>query len=105
MYHKMDHHVVKSTSPHLLLARIAGRDLRRKRSSMRGCDCDAGCHPRRAPGGQRRKTGTPISVDGLREVAAATPAIADVRGLGLMVGSEFCHLDGSSNTLSQGRPT
>lgn len=34
-------------------------------------------------------------LDGLREVAGRTPAIADVRGLGLMVGSEFCRPDGS----------
>ncbi|HEY1841072.1 MAG TPA: aminotransferase class III-fold pyridoxal phosphate-dependent enzyme [Mycobacterium sp.] len=42
-------------------------------------------------------------VDGLREVAAATPAIADVRGLGLMVGSEFCHLDGSPDLATAQR--
>jgi 4-aminobutyrate aminotransferase len=34
-------------------------------------------------------------VDGLRKVAADHPVIADVRGLGLMVGNEFCHPDGS----------
>ncbi|MGK4579678.1 aspartate aminotransferase family protein [Kitasatospora sp. HPMI-4] len=33
--------------------------------------------------------------DGLRKAAAAAPAIADVRGLGLMAGSEFCRPDGS----------
>jgi 4-aminobutyrate aminotransferase len=34
-------------------------------------------------------------LDGLWKVAAETPAIADVRGLGLMVGSEFCLPDGT----------
>ncbi|MER5768600.1 aspartate aminotransferase family protein [Streptomyces sp. NPDC001985] len=33
--------------------------------------------------------------EGLRKIAAGTPAIADVRWLGLMAGSEFCHPDGS----------
>ncbi|MGH3685438.1 MAG: aspartate aminotransferase family protein [Pseudonocardiaceae bacterium] len=32
---------------------------------------------------------------GLRKVAADQSVIADVRGLGLMVGNEFCHPDGS----------
>ncbi|MFD4655583.1 aspartate aminotransferase family protein [Kitasatospora sp. NPDC058444] len=32
---------------------------------------------------------------GLRAVAAGTPGIADVRGLGLMAASEFCHPDGT----------
>lgn len=32
---------------------------------------------------------------GLREVAVGAPAIADVRGLGLMAASEFCRPDGS----------
>ncbi|MFE5583983.1 aspartate aminotransferase family protein [Kitasatospora sp. NPDC056531] len=34
-------------------------------------------------------------LDGLRAVAAEAPGIADVRGLGLMVASEFCRPDGS----------
>ncbi|QKV90699.1 aminotransferase class III-fold pyridoxal phosphate-dependent enzyme [Streptomyces sp. NA02950] len=34
-------------------------------------------------------------VEGLRGVAAEHSAIADVRGLGLMAASEFCHPDGS----------
>ncbi|MFD5074444.1 aspartate aminotransferase family protein [Streptomyces sp. NPDC058371] len=34
-------------------------------------------------------------LDGLRKVAATTPEIADVRGLGLMVGNEFCRPDGT----------
>jgi 4-aminobutyrate aminotransferase len=42
-------------------------------------------------------------VDGLREVAADAPAIADVRGLGLMVGSEFCHPDGSPDPATAQR--
>jgi 4-aminobutyrate aminotransferase len=42
-------------------------------------------------------------VDGLRKVAADAPAIADVRGLGLMVGSEFCHLDGSPDPATAQR--
>ncbi|MEU7041108.1 aminotransferase class III-fold pyridoxal phosphate-dependent enzyme [Streptomyces varsoviensis] len=33
--------------------------------------------------------------DGLRRIAADAPAIADVRALGLMAGSEFCRPDGS----------
>ncbi|WP_219412887.1 aspartate aminotransferase family protein [Pseudonocardia nigra] len=33
--------------------------------------------------------------DGLRKVAADHPGIADVRGLGLMVGNEFCTPDGA----------
>ncbi|MEU9077893.1 aminotransferase class III-fold pyridoxal phosphate-dependent enzyme [Kitasatospora sp. NPDC048538] len=37
----------------------------------------------------------PRLLDGLRAVAAGAPAVADVRGLGLMAGSEFCHPDGS----------
>lgn len=32
---------------------------------------------------------------GLREVAEGTPGLADVRGLGLMVGNEFCGPDGA----------
>jgi 4-aminobutyrate aminotransferase len=34
----------------------------------------------------------------LRKVAADQSVIADVRGLGLMVGNEFCHPDGSPDT-------
>ncbi|WP_327673667.1 aspartate aminotransferase family protein [Kitasatospora sp. NBC_00458] len=34
-------------------------------------------------------------LDGLRAVASGTPAVADVRGLGLMAGSEFRHPDGA----------
>ncbi|MGX2993847.1 aspartate aminotransferase family protein [Streptomyces sp. JNUCC 64] len=34
-------------------------------------------------------------LDGLRTVAAGVPAVADVRGLGLMAGVEFRHADGS----------
>ncbi|MFF1790663.1 aspartate aminotransferase family protein [Kitasatospora sp. NPDC058243] len=34
-------------------------------------------------------------LDGLRAVAAGAPGVADVRGLGLMIGNEFCHPDGS----------
>jgi 4-aminobutyrate aminotransferase len=34
-------------------------------------------------------------LDGLRKVAVRAPGIADVRGLGLMVASEFCRPDGS----------
>lgn len=37
---------------------------------------------------------------GLRRVADDHPVIADVRGLGLMVGSEFCHSDGSADTAT-----
>ncbi|WP_329568503.1 aspartate aminotransferase family protein [Kitasatospora sp. NBC_01266] len=33
--------------------------------------------------------------EGLRRVAAEVPAVADVRGLGLMLGNEFCRPDGS----------
>ncbi|MCX4552689.1 aminotransferase class III-fold pyridoxal phosphate-dependent enzyme [Streptomyces sp. NBC_01387] len=36
-----------------------------------------------------------LLVDGLRKTAADAPAVADVRGTGLMVGSEFCRPDGS----------
>jgi 4-aminobutyrate aminotransferase len=36
--------------------------------------------------------------DGLRKVAADHPGIADVRGLGLMVGNEFCAPDGTPDT-------
>ncbi|MDH6125002.1 aminotransferase class III-fold pyridoxal phosphate-dependent enzyme [Kitasatospora sp. GP82] len=42
-------------------------------------------------------------VDGLRKVAAGAPAIADVRGLGLMVGNEFCHPDGSPDPATAQR--
>ncbi|WP_189917747.1 aspartate aminotransferase family protein [Kitasatospora xanthocidica] len=34
-------------------------------------------------------------LDGLRTAAAEAPGIADVRGLGLMAASEFCHPDGT----------
>jgi 4-aminobutyrate aminotransferase len=40
---------------------------------------------------------------GLREVAAGTPGLADVRGLGLMVGSEFCGPDGSPDPVAAQR--
>lgn len=36
--------------------------------------------------------------DGLRKTAADVPAIADVRGMGLMLASEFCRPDGSADT-------
>jgi 4-aminobutyrate aminotransferase len=42
-------------------------------------------------------------VDGLREVAADSPVIADVRGLGLMVASELCHPDGSPDPATAQR--
>jgi 4-aminobutyrate aminotransferase len=38
--------------------------------------------------------------DGLRKVAADNPAIGDVRGLGLMVGSEFTTSDGQPDTAT-----
>jgi 4-aminobutyrate aminotransferase len=38
--------------------------------------------------------------DGLRKVAADNPAIGDVRGLGLMVGSEFTTSDGRPDTAT-----
>lgn len=41
--------------------------------------------------------------DGLRSVAAAAPAVADVRGLGLMLGNEFCHPDGSPDAAAAKR--
>ncbi|HEY2763622.1 MAG TPA: aminotransferase class III-fold pyridoxal phosphate-dependent enzyme [Pseudonocardiaceae bacterium] len=41
--------------------------------------------------------------EGLRKVAADQPVIADVRGLGLMVASEFCHPDGSPDTATAQR--
>jgi 4-aminobutyrate aminotransferase len=41
--------------------------------------------------------------DGLRKVAADNPAIGDVRGLGLMVGSEFTTLDGRPDTATAAR--
>jgi 4-aminobutyrate aminotransferase len=41
--------------------------------------------------------------DGLRKVAADNPAIGDVRGLGLMVGSEFTTSDGQPDTASAAR--
>jgi 4-aminobutyrate aminotransferase len=41
--------------------------------------------------------------DGLRKVAADHPVIADVRGLGLMVGNEFCQPDGSPDTATAQR--
>jgi 4-aminobutyrate aminotransferase len=41
--------------------------------------------------------------DGLRKVAADNPAIGDVRGLGLMVGSEFTTSDGRPDTATAAR--
>ncbi|MEV0263444.1 aminotransferase class III-fold pyridoxal phosphate-dependent enzyme [Streptomyces sp. NPDC050617] len=41
--------------------------------------------------------------DGLRRVAADSPAIADVRALGLMAGSEFCRPDGSPDAAAAQR--
>ncbi|HEY2060451.1 MAG TPA: aminotransferase class III-fold pyridoxal phosphate-dependent enzyme [Amycolatopsis sp.] len=40
---------------------------------------------------------------GLREVAAGAPGLADVRGLGLMVGTEFCGPDGSPDPVAAQR--
>jgi 4-aminobutyrate aminotransferase len=42
-------------------------------------------------------------LEGLRKVAADHPAIADVRGLGLMVGNEFCTADGSPDPATATR--
>jgi 4-aminobutyrate aminotransferase len=42
-------------------------------------------------------------LEGLRKVAADHPAIADVRGLGLMVGNEFCTADGSPDPATAAR--
>jgi 4-aminobutyrate aminotransferase len=41
--------------------------------------------------------------DGLQKVAAEHPGIADVRGLGLMVGNEFCTPDGAPDTAAATR--
>jgi 4-aminobutyrate aminotransferase len=41
--------------------------------------------------------------DGLRKVAADHPGIADVRGLGLMVGNEFCTPDGAPDAAAATR--
>ena len=38
-----------------------------------------------------------ILMEGLREIQADYPVIGDVRGLGLMVATEFVHPDGSPN--------
>ncbi|MGI9254493.1 MAG: aminotransferase class III-fold pyridoxal phosphate-dependent enzyme, partial [Thermomicrobiales bacterium] len=38
-----------------------------------------------------------ILMDGLRDIQADYPVIGDVRGLGLMVATEFVHPDGSPN--------
>jgi 4-aminobutyrate aminotransferase-like enzyme len=38
-----------------------------------------------------------ILIDGLREIQADYPVIGDVRGLGLMVATEFVNPDGSPN--------
>ncbi|MBN9099547.1 MULTISPECIES: aminotransferase class III-fold pyridoxal phosphate-dependent enzyme [unclassified Pseudonocardia] len=42
-------------------------------------------------------------LEGLRKVAADHPGIADVRGLGLMVGNEFCHADGTPDAEGAAR--
>ncbi|GGZ46715.1 aspartate aminotransferase family protein [Streptomyces inusitatus] len=42
-------------------------------------------------------------LEGLRKVASEFPVIADVRGLGLMAGSEFCLPDGSPDPLTAQR--
>ncbi len=42
-------------------------------------------------------------LEGLRKVAADHPGIADVRGLGLMVGNEFCTPDGAPDAAAAGR--
>lgn len=42
-------------------------------------------------------------LEGLRKVAADRPGIADVRGLGLMVGNEFCTPDGVPDAAAAGR--
>ena len=42
-------------------------------------------------------------LEGLRKVAADHPDIADVRGLGLMVGNEFCTPDGAPDTAAATR--
>jgi 4-aminobutyrate aminotransferase len=42
-------------------------------------------------------------LEGLRKVAADHPVIADVRGLGLMVGNEFCGPDGAPDPATAGR--
>ncbi|BCJ35139.1 aspartate aminotransferase family protein [Actinocatenispora thailandica] len=42
-------------------------------------------------------------IDGARKVAAANPVIGDVRGLGLMVGSEFTGADGAPDTATAQR--
>lgn len=41
--------------------------------------------------------------DGLHKVAADHPVIADVRGLGLMLGNEFCAPDGTPDTATAAR--
>ena len=42
-------------------------------------------------------------LEGARKVAADHPGVADVRGLGLMVGNEFCTPDGSPDTAAATR--
>jgi 4-aminobutyrate aminotransferase len=42
-------------------------------------------------------------LEGLRKVAADHPVIADVRGLGLMVGNEFCTPDGAPDAATAAR--
>jgi 4-aminobutyrate aminotransferase len=42
-------------------------------------------------------------LEGLRKVAADHPGIADVRGLGLMIGNEFCTPDGAPDAATATR--
>jgi 4-aminobutyrate aminotransferase len=42
-------------------------------------------------------------LEGARKVAADHPGVADVRGLGLMVGNEFCTPDGAPDTAAATR--
>jgi len=42
-------------------------------------------------------------LEGLRKVAADNPAIADVRGLGLMIGNEFCTPEGAPDPVTATR--
>ncbi|MCX4725374.1 aspartate aminotransferase family protein [Streptomyces sp. NBC_01306] len=44
-----------------------------------------------------------LLADGLRRTAADVPAIADVRGAGLMLGNEFCRPDGSPDAATAQR--
>ena len=84
------------------LAGLAGRHLRRQRRGLRRGLRHPRRRPRREARRERRAPWAPAA-GGLEKVAADTPGIGDVRGLGLMLGSEFVTEDGQPDPATAQR--